>query len=212
MQFDHVIFDIDGTMADTLDLCVEVFQITLAWINQRPYTREEILNHFGVRDEEIMRRMVAPEVYEQALEQYYAVFDSLQGKQNQPFPNIRRLLNRLHKAGVDLAVVTGKGPVTAEITLRHLGLAAYFDSVECGSLESKTKVVSLRKTLDTLQADPERTLYVGDVRQDMQDAMDCGMWGAGAAWATTATLKQDDWNGRVRVFESIDALEDWLFL
>ncbi len=70
--------------------------------------------------------------------------------------------------------------------------------------------MSLKKTLDTLKCPPERTIYIGDTNQDMLDAQACGMWGAGAAWASTATLKQEDWNGRVKVFDTIESLETWL--
>jgi hypothetical protein len=44
----------------------------------------------------------------------------------------------------------------------------------------------------------------------MLDAQACGIWGAGAAWASTATLKQEDWNGRVKVFDTIESMETWL--
>ncbi|MAT44110.1 MAG: hypothetical protein CL609_17385 [Anaerolineaceae bacterium] len=210
MKFDCIIFDIDGTLGDTLYYCIEAFHITLAEINHRTYTDEEITQYFGTAEEGILKHLVSPELYPQVLQTYYRVYEDLQKQHIQLFPAVRPMLNKIHQAGLTMAVVTGKGPTTAEIALRDFELLAYFDSVEFGSMQKKSKLASLKKTLDTLQCLPDRTVYIGDTNQDMLDAQACGMWGAGAAWASTATLKQEDWNGRVRVFETIESLETWL--
>lgn len=211
MKFKNIIFDIDGTLGNSLPFCIESFQITLKETTGRDYTPEEISRYFGITEEGMLRHLVSPDLYDRTLTVYYRVFEDLQQKHNNTFPGIRPLLNRLHQAGANMGVVTGKGITTAEIALRHYNLLAYFDHFEGGSDQKHSKVNSIQKTLTALKANPEESLYIGDTKQDMLDTLTCGMWGAGAAWAPTATLHQADWKGRIRVFDSISDLETWLF-
>ncbi len=70
-----VIFDFDGTLANTIPLCIEAFRKAVEPIVQRPLSDEEIMSTFGP-DEEGSIRKLAPQHYEEATADFYEALQS----------------------------------------------------------------------------------------------------------------------------------------
>lgn len=210
MKLECVIFDIDGTMADTLDLCVMAFQETFKKELGKSYEKAEIFQYFNVAEGGIIAKFANQEQYPKTLETYYRELEILHRQKDVVMPGIRELLQDLQSHGIIMAVVTGKGKRSAELTMREMGLRNYFSIIESGSDDAPDKTIGLRRILDQMLIDPQKAVYIGDIESDIQSALRVGIWAAGAVWAPTATLHKNGWGEKVALFLSVSDFHQWL--
>jgi len=209
MKLDGMIFDLDGTLGDTLPVCFAAFRRALRGFSNRPYTDEEIAALFGPSEEGMIRQLV-PDQWQACLKAYLAAYEEESAKRAGLFPGIGTALGLLKRRGVALAIVTGKGPHSADISVRHLRLAEYFDVVETGSPDGGVKPLSIKKVLTVWGAMPHQVAYVGDVPADMEAAREAGVIPLGAAWAVSSSA--DDLSARspLETFRSVESFIQWI--
>lgn len=205
-----LIFDLDGTLGNTLPVVIAALQETFLRFAGRAYTPAEIATMFGPTEEGVIARRVNPADYPAALAFYLARYEALHAETNRPFPGVIELLEALRERGIRRGLVTGKGPVTAEISLRQMGLAGLLETVETGSAEGAEKPLGIRRVLDAWSLDPALAAYLGDVPYDMQAAREAGVLPLAAGWAATAMVRPGD--GEARFFTSVEDLRRWLGL
>jgi phosphoglycolate phosphatase/pyrophosphatase PpaX len=176
----------DGTIADTLPLCIESFRRVTEPFLKRPVTDTEILAAFGPAEEGTMKTLVpdhAEEGVRLFLEQYRLLHRSLCP---QPFDGIRELFDELKTKKVYLGLVTGKGLKSLQITLEIFGLEHVFDAVEAGSPYRANKPEGLRNILQKLHLQPQDAVYIGDALSDIHATRSVSIPIFSAAWASTA--------------------------
>lgn len=204
-----VIFDLDGTIGDTLPLCVMAFKKAIEPLGGVTLTPREIISHFGPSEEGVIRELF-PDRYDEAVELFIKSYRELHDMAPKPFVGIVELLEYLKSNGIKNTVVTGKGMNTLNITLEKYGIAHYFDLLEAGSPEGPCKASKIRKILEELQAAPEEALYVGDAPTDITESREVGVPVASAAWASTAEPELLEQMNPGMVFDSVAALTDYL--
>ncbi|HEX8036560.1 MAG TPA: HAD-IA family hydrolase [Ktedonobacterales bacterium] len=204
-----MLFDLDGTLANTIPMCIRAYQQTFEHFLGRPVLDEEITAHFGVSDEGIIQRMV-PDQAEAGLRMYLENYEKLHADYREPFAEIQTALDLLKDRGVMLGVVTGKGRQTASLTLQYLGIGHYFDQVEAGNAHANVKAIAIKKILATWQMDPHDAAYVGDADTDMQQAMMAGVLPLAACWAETSTIHRLGSHPPLATFASVRSFIDWL--
>jgi len=211
MRLDGIIFDLDGTLGDTLPICYAAFRASLLQFVGRHYSDAEICALFGPSEEGVFQN-VAPAQAEAALEMYLQAYEREHASCTAPFPGVDRLLAWLREHGVKQAIVTGKGPRSAAISLRRLGLSSYFDLVEAGSPEGAVKPAAIRAVLNAWNADPARVAYVGDAPSDIDAARQVGTLAIAAAWAPAALATASELRARHpdATFTTVDAFVAWL--
>ena len=180
-----IIFDLDGTLANTLPLCVRAYQQVLLSLFQREYAASEIIAHFGRTEDGIFQQLV-PDQWEASFQHYLVVYEQLHWQCPEPFQGIRRLLELLKQQHIALALVTGKGRQTTDCTLRYLGLTEYFHPVETGSANGIVKATCIQRVLDEWQIPPQRVAYIGDSVVDMEEAHKAAVLPLRAAWGEGA--------------------------
>ncbi len=203
-----IIFDLDGTLGNTLPVVFAALNRVFERYTGRTYTDDEITLMFGPSEEGIIRRRVEDHgpAHQYFLEEYdRAHVDLCTG----PFPGIERLLEALRERGVKLAIVTGKGPRSAEISLRHLGIERFFDAIRAGYAEGDRKPETMRELVDHWKLAPEEAAYVGDSCSDMASARSVGVKAVAAAWAETANADDLAACSPDELFTSVDAFEEW---
>ena len=131
-MFKIVAFDLDGTIADTIPMCVEAFRDSVSPYTDHELSREEILHTFGL-NEIGMIKAVAGQNWESAIENFYCRYELLHNEVTGVFPGIWRLLVFLKKKNTAVALITGKGEKSCTITLEKLGLSKMFDETLYGS-------------------------------------------------------------------------------
>ena len=207
MAIKGMIFDMDGTLANTLPAVLKALREMFAHFTGREYADAEIPAMFGPSEEGMIRLRVAEGDYPAALETFldrYAAYHA----ENEPFPGVVRLLKTLEARGIRRAIVTGKGPGTAEISMRLLEFAPYIETLVTGSPNGAAKPEAIRQVLDAWNLSPAEAAYVGDVPYDMQAAREAGVLPLGAAWAKTASVREGD--GAARLFYSVEELIEWV--
>lgn len=84
-----------------------------------------------------------------------------------PFQGIFEILELLKNRNIRLAMVTGKGKRSTDITLEKFGIKPYFELIETGSPLGPSKVLGIRRVLNYFQMAPEESIYVGDAPSDI---------------------------------------------
>lgn len=207
--FKAVIFDLDGTIADTLPLCIAAFKKSIEPLLGKQVSDEDIIATFGPSEEGTIRKLI-PDHVEAGLKSYLMHYEQLHYTCPAPFPGIKELLEILESKGIQLAMVTGKGKHSAKISLEEFGLMRYFDVLETGSPNGPNKVDGIRSVLTCFRADVSECLYVGDAPGDILYCREIGIPIAAAAWASTAditallALKPD------KLFQSVNDFQKWV--
>ncbi len=209
MRLEGVIFDLDGTLGDTLPVCFAAFRHAMQGFSHRRYTDEEIAALFGPSEEGIIRRIV-PDQWHTCLKAYLAAYEEESARDARLFPGIETALRLLKRRGLALAIATGKGAHSAAISVRHLRLAEYFNVVETGSPDGGVKPQAIRKILSQWGVLPHQVAYVGDAPTDIDSAREAGVIPLGAAWA--ATTSADDLRARapLETFQSVTSFIAWI--
>lgn len=209
MRLRGVIFDLDGTLADTMLVCLRAFQETLQHFGAKSISLEELYPMFGPSEEGILR-LLLPEQPEDAYSRFLTSYERLHQSCTALFPGIETLLGDLRSRGMRVAIATGKSAQTAEISMRKLGLSSKVEQLESGFVDRGDKPELIRRVLCKWQMPAEQAAYVGDVLSDLYAARRAGVLPIGAAWAATSGLRsippEDGW----LIFRRVQDFSAWI--
>lgn len=209
MKLRGMIFDLDGTLADTMLVCLQAFQETLQYFGARSISLQELYPMFGPSEEGILR-LLLPDHAEEAYARYLISYERLHQDCTTPFPGIEALLDDLRARGMRIAIVTGKAVETAEISMRTLGLSPRVKRLESGFIDRGDKPELIRRVLRGWRLPANQAAYVGDVLSDLHAARQAGVLPIGAAWAETSGLRFIDPEAGWLVFERVQDFSAWI--
>jgi pyrophosphatase PpaX len=202
-----VLFDLDGTLIDSIDNIVACWQHTTRTLLGREIDRADVLPIIGRTLIDSFEEM-APGRGEEMLVEYRAFQATCHDDMVKLVPGTRDTLEKLKASGLLLGVVTSKGIVTATNGLNLFDLRPYFDVLV--TLEDTTRhkpnAEPLLAACDRLGIQPDEAIYVGDAVVDILCGKAAGtptagvMWGAGTREALESAGA--DW-----IFEGIGDLE-----
>lgn len=206
-----VLFDFDGTLADTLPLIYRAFREMWVEVDGKERSDEEIRGLFGPPEEEVIQRGVPGDRLEASLADFYRRYGELHGTEVRPVPEVLRLLRGLKEEGYRVGVVTGKGRRSAEISLVELGMSDFIDTLVTGSEVRRYKPhpEGIQIALDKLGCLPEEGVYVGDSPVDVRAGKEAGLTTVGVRWFPGGDNRPFDPEPEV-VVESVKAFRDWL--
>ena len=184
-MFQCVVFDFDGTLGDTLPVCVAGFRFALEELGGSRLADKEIMATFGPSEEGCAMRLL-PDRAKEALAAYLKHYEARHDMCPDPFPGIRELLVFLRANGIKLALVTGKGPASCRISLERFGLLGFFEEVRTGHKEGPNKAEDIRSVLNAFGIPGSAAYCVGDHPGDATAARAAGAIPLAAAWASTA--------------------------
>ena len=205
-----VIFDLDGTLANTLPLCVEAFRRSVEPLAQRTVSDEEIIATFGPSEEGTIMALI-PEHYDKGVADYLKFYESMHYLCNEPFKGIVELLGDLRNKKVKIAMVTGKGKYSTDISLKQFDLGGFFELIETGSPSGPRKAEGIQLILNNwpdIQTD--EVIYVGDSPGDIIASRKAGIPAIAAAWADTAELQKLELLNPDKIFYNIKDFSEWL--
>ncbi|MBR0458198.1 MAG: HAD family hydrolase [Victivallales bacterium] len=185
-MYKALLFDFDGTLADTYDVCVQSFYRFLLEYTGRKYTREEIIALFGYNECGVIAQFIGLEQARSNFGRFTEIYqEEMHAVGNHPFDGIPELLSEAKSLGYRLACSTGKCLETAKLSLEYFGIASYFEAVSCGFEDVQAKTRTMSNSLVQLGLQASECLYVGDAPTDVTSAHPIGLAIAGVAWAPT---------------------------
>ena len=210
MKIKGIIFDLDGTLADTLPLCIQAFRASVQPLIRRAVSDEEIIATFGPSEEGTIMAL-APDHYDAGIAAYLQHYAALHGLCPVPFEGIAEILETLKQKGVALAMVTGKGKHSTAISLKQFSLGDYFSLIETGSPLGPRKAQGIQAVLDSWPGmDTQEVIYVGDAPSDITASREAGVPVVAAAWAATADAEKLRSMNPDVLFYSIGDFGKWL--
>jgi len=181
--FDPVVFDLDGTVVDTVELIVESFRYATSIVLGEVLPDEFILAGVGRPLRAQMERLSADraqELYDVYREYNHRRHDEL----IRGYDGVEEVLDALKAAGRRIGMVTSKSRDTTAMAFRAVGLKERFDVVVTATdtSEHKPSPVPLQLCLQRLGATASGSIYVGDSPFDIQAGAAAGMATAAVAW------------------------------
>ena len=181
--FDPVVFDLDGTIVDTVELIVESFRYATSTVLGKVLPDELIIAGVG-RPLYAQMESLSGE-HAQALYDVYREYNHRRHDELiRGYDGIEEVLDALKAAGRRTGIVTSKSRDTTGMAFRAIGLEDRFDVVVTATdtTEHKPSPVPLRLCLQRLGATAAGSIYVGDSPFDIQAGAAAGMTTAAVAW------------------------------
>ena len=187
MRYQTAIFDMDGTILETLeDMCASV-NVTMDHVGYPRRTMDEVRRFVGNGAAKLIERCMPAGAedprYPAALEFYRTYYDAHAQIKTGPYPGIPELLNQLSREGVRLAVVSNK-PDEAVRALTERYFPGVFP-VAIGNRDgwaTKPAPDSVYEAMRLLGARRESTVYVGDSDVDVDTARNAGLDSVIVTW------------------------------
>lgn len=204
-----VAFDLDGTIGDTIPMCIKAFGQAVSPYAGHMLTDKEIVETFGLNEIGMIKSIV-PENWEQALHDFYSLYEKLHYECSEPYEGIRDLIAALRAKGFILALITGKGERSCQITLNEFSIEHDFDEILTGSESENVKGQSLKLLLKKYDLLPAQCVYIGDAVSDVSEAGKAGVICLSALWETTAKAEELKSINADYIFETVGELKDYL--
>lgn len=201
-MFKIVAFDLDGTIADTIPMCIEAFSHSVSPYVGYELSEQEILRTFGLNELGMIKALV-PENWEAALQDFYCEYARLHKKITSPFPGILELITFLKNQNIILALVTGKGERSCRISLKALGLEHVFDVLCYGSEKAPNKKENIAFLLKQYSIFPGQFCYIGDAVSDIKACREAGVLCFSAAWQEASNFILLEKENPKRVYSSV---------
>ena len=181
-MYKTVVFDLDGTLLNTIDDLADAGNRVCAARGWPQHTVEEYKYFVGNGIPKLVERFSPPQArtpdqLADTLAAFQADYGAHLRDKTAPYPGIPALLARLKAAGVQLAVFSNKADPLARQVVADYFDAALFDAVR-GALPGVPTKPAPQGTLALMQAigaDPAATLYVGDSNVDVDTAHNAGL-------------------------------------
>jgi pyrophosphatase PpaX len=187
MQPKTVVFDLDGTLGDTLPLIYRAFNAALEPEYGRTLGEAEIRQLFGPPDNLILRRLIPGPAGDAAVRRYLDVYLRDHAELARAFDGIKDLVLRAKTAGYRIGVVTGKSRETALYSLEAFGLLDAFSTIYGGDDVERQKPdpEAVVKILHDLGHQPgDLGFFVGDSAADVIAGRAAGLRTIGVTWGS----------------------------
>lgn len=211
-QYDLIVWDWDGTLADSTGMITRAIVKAAAQVGLSPLSAEQASSIIGLGLRESIDALYPDISDEQALalashynSNYFAGESEIL-----LFPGAADTIKTLNRRGYKLAVATGKSRRGLNLALEHTQLRNYFHATrtvdECFS---KPHPQMLDELMDDLIALPERTLMIGDTSYDLHMAKNAGVPSVGVTYGAQSAGDWQDF-APLQQFDDFAALSQWL--
>ena len=187
MKYKLAIFDLDGTLLDTLDDLYDSLAHTLAAANLPPRTRDETRRFVGNGIHKLIERAVPAgsqnELIDTVEREFRAYYKLHCADKTKPYDGIIELIERLRANGCKTAVVSNKGDFAVQELVEQ-----YFSGLldcavgERAGVRTKPAPDSVNAVLEQLRVNRADTVYIGDSDVDIDTAKNAGMDSISVLW------------------------------
>ena len=187
MKYELAIFDLDGTILDTLADLAESTNYALTQAGFPKRTMDEVRQFVGNGIRKLIERAVPSqtpvEVIDQVQQTFNAHYKVHCADQTRPYDGIMELLQALRAAGCKTAVVSNKADYgVQELCARYFPGMFDFAVGERTGIAKKPAPDSVNEVLRCLQVEREHAVYIGDSDVDVLTAANAGMDCIAVSW------------------------------
>lgn len=187
-MYRNVIFDLDGTLLNTLDDLADAGN-HVCRLNGWPEHPVEAYKYFvGNGIEKLVERVMPPEhrrpdTVKAAFDTFVAYYDIHKEDKTRPYPGISTLLECLQAQGIRMAVLTNKAhPLAGDVVERYFpGKFSWVQGALPGQ-PTKPDPTLLRALMEEMGANESDTLFVGDSNVDVRTAKNGNLPCCGVLW------------------------------
>jgi len=213
MKFEAVLFDLDGTLLDTLEDLATSVNAVLRRYDYPEYSTEQYCYMVGDGIEVLVRKSLPEEKCQQ--EHVKEIVNLVQEEYRNcwkdttcPYPGVNELLNGLEDKNIPKAILSNKPyeftVLTVETLLPHWKFAV-IEGVREGVIRKPDPSGALA-IAEQLRIEPAKFVYLGDTSTDMQTAVAAGMYPVGALWGFRSAQELKENGAEILVESPVDVL------
>lgn len=186
-KYDYVIFDFDGTVADTGEGILKSLQYSFEQMGQKVPTFSELKRFIGppIHYSYVNFYSVSEDEVELYIQKYRERYRKIGIYECFIYDGVEEMLKKLRENGVKLGIASSKPISLIYDVMEHLKLTEYFDAVVGTQFDDNShagKAQLVLESMEKLSGKKERTLMVGDRCFDIDGAAGAGVESAGAVW------------------------------
>lgn len=183
MNYKHIIFDIDGTLLDSMYADLHGLQDTMWELTHQIIPIDQLTFALGIPGEVALKRLgirntqSANKLWNKNFMKYKDTIKL--------FAGVQRTIQQLHDKGFQLGIVTSKTPLEFANDFEPHGISHYFDTVVCVTDSPRPKPYPdpILTYLHKASAEPCEAIYIGDTTYDCQCAHSAGIHFGLALWS-----------------------------
>ena len=198
MAYDAYIFDLDGTLLNTLPDLARLTNMVLEERNWPQRTVEEVLSFVGHGGRYLLSRAIPAGTPDELLDEVFArwreLYPTYGHAMTKPYEGIPEVLDALKERGAKLAVLSNKfDAAVGQVIAEHFPGVFDIARGECEEIPRKPNPAGLRMVMRQLGVAPERVAYVGDSVTDVRTALNAGVFCVTVTWGygETSALKAE---------------------
>jgi HAD superfamily hydrolase (TIGR01509 family) len=190
---DAVVFDLDGTLVDTVPIVVQAYVETISRLGGHTTAAEVHDRLYAGSTAALLRGFLGRPITDGDLDRFFATYREV-FSDAKPFPGVPEMLEQLRAGGLRLGLYTGAPRRTTGYILDRLGLLGSLDASVCGDevAEPKPSADGLVKVCGELGVEPVRCAFVGDTDFDLNCAKNAGALAIHAMWCQSSVHTDGD--------------------
>lgn len=187
MRYKTAIFDLDGTLVDSLADLADATNYALKILGQPCWSLQEYKLKIGNSTNLLISRALAPDkqhLFDQVLEKMSKKYAQICLNKTRPYNGIPEVIDKLRNKRVKLAVLTNKNQDMAEKVVSHFFSKGQFATVVGTTTGNPIKPdpAQTLQLIDKFNLKTQDAVFIGDSEVDMQTAKACGIFAAGVSW------------------------------
>lgn len=183
-MYTHVLFDLDGTLVDTLPLIEHTYSTLFSRHPEYGVVGQDAVKLLGMSLTSILSQLVPADNVQDMADEYMTIYREHHDDMLKPYPGILEAVSGIVQVGVVVGVVTSKMRETTERALRDLDLLELMDVIVASEDVKRHKpdaepvLAAMRK----LGCSSKGTVYIGDSPFDMMAGKAAGTDVIGVTW------------------------------
>lgn len=211
-KYDTVIFDLDGTLLNTLEDLADAVNFVMKSHDYPERTLEEVRQFVGNGIRKLMERAVPKDVtgaeFETAFEEFQSYYTEHCQIKTQAYDGIEPLLESLSEKNISMAIVSNKNH-RAVCELNHLYFEKYIKTAigQRDGVRKKPAPDTVYEALKELGKTKDTALYVGDSEVDFMTAQNAGMDSVLVSWGFRTKEELRDCKPKAMIGHPLELLD-----
>jgi phosphoglycolate phosphatase len=181
------LFDLDGTLVDSLEDLTDAVNVTRAGFGKAPLSSIAVRGMIGKGVRNLVQRALeleAPDDIERALQMFVEFNTAHIADKSRLYPGAMEALESLADAGIRMAIISNKQEALSRLIIEEMGISRFFALI-CGGdtfPEMKPSPLPLIRVMERFGVKAGETAMIGDSINDFQAGQQAGIATIGCGW------------------------------